>query len=205
MSIRLVGILTSIAVSVALAVGLTSAYYLQSRPDGEATLNARALANSRPLEDFTLQYADGDAFTRQDLLGRWTVLSFGFTHCPDVCPTTLAFFRDELRLLEEDDEQAKVTFMFVSVDPQRDLPEKLAAYVHSFDPRIQAVTGGLNELKAFTKQFGAHFAYEGEGDQYQVAHSPQFFLISPEGHWTALYTPPVGRGKVAMDLAKLIH
>ncbi len=151
---------------------------------------------------FNLTDSKGQSFTRDSLLGKWTVLSFGFTHCPDICPTTLAYFRDELNALPAD---APVQFVFIGVDPERDPPEQLGAYINTFHPAIKGVTGSVADVTAFASNFFAYFKKEGIAKDgiYGMAHSPQYFLINPEGQWHVLYTPPMPRGALAIDLKNL--
>lgn len=178
------------------------AYVITQQITENPIVNGRAIEPSRPLRDFQLIDTKGKPFKMTNLIGQWTVLSFGFTHCPDICPATLAFYRDEIELL--DDKKSKTQFVFVSVDPERDELDKLDQYVKAFHPEIKALTGSEKQLRDFVKMFGAYFNKEGSGEGYQVAHTPYLFLISPDGHWKAFYVQPLGRGKVAMDLARLI-
>ncbi|MFW7380369.1 MAG: SCO family protein [Oligoflexus sp.] len=182
-------------------VPITS-YFITQQIKTDAIVNGRAIEPSRPLREFKLTDSKGQPFKLASLIGHWTVLSFGFTHCPDVCPATLAYYRDEIEFLE--DKLSKTQFVFVSVDPDRDRLEILDEYVRAFHPKIKGVTGSEEELQNFVKMFGAYFAKEGSGEGYQVAHTPYLFLIDPEGRWKAFYVQPLGRGKVAMDLARLI-
>lgn len=156
------------------------------------------------LASFALTDSKGESFDKSDFLGRWTVLSFGFTHCPDVCPTTLAYFRDELNALDPDAKE-EVQFVFVGVDPERDPAPELGTFTARFHPDIRAVTGGLPELTNFAKIFHAYFKKEGltEDGLYSLAHSPQYFVINPEGRWRVLYTPPLTKGALALDLQNL--
>lgn len=156
------------------------------------------------LQDFKLSDSQGESFEKDDFLGRWTVLSFGFTHCPDVCPTTLAYFRDEIKALDPAAKD-KTQFVFVGVDPERDPAPALGAFTANFHPEIKAVTGSIPELEKFAKIFHAYFKKEGQTKDglYNLAHSPQYFVINPKGEWRVLYTPPMAKGALALDLQKL--
>ncbi len=162
------------------------------------------LSPTEELADFTLETAQGQTFTKQQLLGKWSILSFGFTHCPNVCPTTLGYFRDELNALPEDS-KPNTQFIFVSVDPERDTSQRLASYAQGFHPDIIALRGSIPELQKVAKIFHAYFRKEDPTPEglYNLAHSPQYFLINPEGKWQILYTPPLNKGVLALDLTNL--
>lgn len=182
-----------------------SVYLLLQRGSRDsASISGTELIPAQNIGEFNLQDVFGRPFTRADLLGRWTVLSFGFTHCPDVCPVTLANFRDELDALPLTSRN-RMQFIFVTVDPERDTPELFKSYVHKFHTAIRPMTGSLPELKNFAGHFNASFAKEGLGEVglYSMAHSPQYFVINPEGRWQVLYSPPLVKGRLATDLKSL--
>ena len=179
-----------------------TSYFLMSQLQTTEIEYGRMLSKARDIAPFTLQDQFGQEFTEQRLKGKWSLVTFGFTNCPDVCPTAMASFRDEIKLLDE--QKSSVQFIFVSVDPERDTPEVLRDYSAYFHPDIIALTGKLPELKNLASNLSVHFQKQGSGDKYTMAHSPQFFLIDPQGKWTAMYTPPLARGKIAMDLSRVV-
>lgn len=190
-----------------LAIAGTTSFLLTQEFGSKLSLESGKIVRpARELPKFSLS-SEAGTFSNEDLLNKWTILAFGFTNCPDICPATMAFYRDELKLL--DDESELVQFVMISVDPQRDTPEKLAAYAKSFDSRIITLTGENEELKKIAKSLGAGFAKEvipgDDSGQYSMAHSPYVYLINPEGQWQGLYNPPIGRGKLAMDVSRLIQ
>ena len=136
--------------------------------------------NPRPIGAFTLQDHHGQAFTREHLDGAWTFMFFGYTHCPDICPTTLA----TLRRVEHDLAEhvsAPRQHVLVSVDPARDTVEHLAGYVSSFGPAFLGVTGNDGELSKLAREVGAVF-FRGEpepDDSYFVDHTASIMLIDP--------------------------
>lgn len=182
----------------------TTSYLITQKLAKTPMLNGRTLQPSRQLPEFELESTKGKPFGLGDMLGKWSVLSFGFTHCPDICPATLAYFRDELESLSTD-AQDRVQFIFVSVDPERDSREAMQAYIDAFDERIIGLRGSQEQLEHLASAFGAYFHKEGSGENYQMAHSPHFFLISPDGQWHAFYTPPLERGGLAVDLQRLTY
>ena len=189
--------------AIAAAVGL----WLGSRtfaPSGPRLSVAVMYPAPRELPDFTLQRADGAALTKADWQGRWTVAFFGYTNCPDVCPTTLATFKQVFAKLTADGVAGKVRFDFISVDPQRDTPDVLAKYVGYFDKDFVAATGTDDELTRVTRALGLIYSREptGNGD-YAVDHSASAVIIDPQGREVGLFRPPFDAKAIAQDLATL--
>lgn len=170
-------------------------------PTGAVKMYAQVMSQKNELRPFELVDANGQNFNATDLIGKWTVLTFGYTSCPDVCPMAMAYFRDEMKDLPE----KEVQFIFISVDPGRDTPEKLKTYATFFDPRIRMLTGSEDELLRLAQNLHAYFDVpEAKRDNYGVAHSPQYYLIGPKGTWEAFYSPPLPKGALAEDLKKLL-
>lgn len=137
------------------------------------------------LQDFTLPASTGGMVSLRDLHGRWTLLFFGYTHCPDFCPTTLVDFRQIKRALGED--AAEVAFVFVSVDAERDTPEVLARYLAPFDPDFIGLSADEATLQRIQPDFGMYYAIRRDTapanrpDLYLVDHSTRTYLIDPQG------------------------
>ncbi len=134
---------------------------------------------------FALIDHNGKAITHRDLEGRPTLIFFGFTHCPDVCPTTLMEISKVFEVLGP---QAKVAALFMSVDPERDTPALLKDYVSNFDSRIIGVTGPRESVDATLKTFRV-FARrtKGEGDSYSVDHSSLVYLMDKQGRFATAF------------------
>ena len=130
----------------------------------------------------------------EDFRGKAVVLFFGFTHCPDVCPTTLADIAGVLKGLGADADRVQV--LFVSVDPERDTPELLDKYVRAFDPRILALRGDLAATQRTAKEFKIYFEKRKQGDSYTVDHSAQSYVLDPQGRLRLL----VRHDRIAQDL-----
>ena len=156
------------------------------------------------MPDFRLTRSDGQALTLADWNGHWTVAFFGYTNCPDVCPTTLATFKQVWKLLDAGT-TAKVRFDFVSVDPSRDTPELLARYVGYFNKDFIAATGSDEELTGLTRALGLVYSHEqtARGD-YAVDHSASAVIIDPQGRQIGLFRPPFEAAKIAADLTRLV-
>ncbi len=210
MSSRLSAPLLIVVAAVAGGLGLWSAQRFYAPPAASAgganAAYAAALMYPEPraVVPFKLVRGGGGAFTDADLKGRWSLLFFGFTHCPDVCPTTLGTFAQVHRKLVGTRPLADVQMVFVSVDPERDTPDKVAEYAKYFDPDIVGATGDLDTLMALTPGLGVVFMKSAQpnGD-YTVDHSANAVLIDPQGRMAGLFRPPLDAGKIADDLVKI--
>jgi protein SCO1 len=129
-----------------------------------------------------------------DFRGKAVVLFFGFTHCPDVCPTTLADLAGVMKALGADADRVQV--LFVTVDPERDTPQDLDQYVHAFDPRFIALRGDPAATARVAKEFKIYYEKRKQGDTYTVDHSAQSYVIDPAGRLRLL----VRHDRLAEDL-----
>ncbi len=163
------------------------------------------LAQRRVLPDFALTDDVGRPLTLRELRGRPTLVFFGFTNCPDVCPTTLA------RLAQTAKAAAlpQLRVLFISVDPARDTPETLGRYVHAFDPRFTGATGTAAAIDNLTREFGVAVQRVDLGaGQYTMDHSAAVFLLDDQARIVGILTPPFNAGQIAADLrrvAPLLH
>lgn len=158
-------------------------------------LDATVLPKARILQDFSLTDKNGNAFSVANLKGQWNFLFFGFTHCPDVCPTTLAVMKNVWKQLPtQPGEKGHPNLVFVSVDPDRDKVDNLKQYIEFYHPDFNAVTGKLNQLDRLTNQIGILYGYDeknGENDNdYIVNHSSQLIVVDPKGRMRAVISPP---------------
>lgn len=193
----------------ALVAGLwfgATAYRKLSTP-GPVVLEAGTLLTEpRPLADFALTDQDGRPFSLANLRGAWTFLAIGYTYCPDVCPMTLATFKTVDRLIVEGASArgvaARPRFLFVSVDPGRDTPERLAQYVRYFNPAFLGATGEDVQLRALAAQLGLLYArVEGQDTAmgYLMDHSATIVLVDPEGRLSAIFSAPQDATRMASD------
>jgi protein SCO1/2 len=129
----------------------------------------------------TLELADTSGRVRHldDFRGKAVVLFFGFTHCPDVCPTTLADLAGVMKALGPQADRVQV--LFVTVDPERDTPQDLDQYVHAFDSRFIALRGDPAATQRVAKEFKIYYEKRKQGDTYTVDHSAQSYVIDPQG------------------------
>jgi protein SCO1 len=177
---------------------------LQSPAPVELTTGTR-ISPAREIEAFTLVSHLGQPFERQALSGHWTLMFFGFTHCPDVCPATLATLVDARRRLDRLDAGELPQIVFVSVDPERDSPATLAGYVARFDPSVTGVTGSIAAIDAFASRMGvAHQKVPMSDGDYMVDHSAFVLLLDPQARQAAVFTPPHSAERLAADYLKML-
>ncbi len=194
-------LLTVVAVLAFMLVVVSGFIYRIGQPrlmsDSELQANGLYLMDPpRDIGEFELVDHRGDPFTQANLEGRWSLLFFGFTHCPDVCPTTMAFldgFVAELEGTEAED----TSVVMISVDPARDTVEQLASYVPYFNPEFTGVTGEFLDLFRVATNLNTPFRkVPGQGEDYQVDHSANVVLINPRGDYHGFFKAP-------LDLAKM--
>ena len=157
---------------------------------------------------FTLTDQDGQRVSDTDFDGKYRLVYFGFTYCPDVCPVDLQVIGQGLRKLEQDDPEtaAKVQPIFISVDPERDRPPVLKEFVRAFHPRLIGLTGTPEEVEKVAKSFGVYFKKQGEegAENYLVDHSRIAMLFGPEGEPIAIIPHDEGADGVARELERWV-
>lgn len=186
-------------------IGATGGAWLASQSLDRPALPALAagtwLGEGRDIGEPRLIDAGGRPFGRRDFAGHPGVIFFGFTHCPDVCPATLA-------MLASAAEQAGLPDLrvyLVSVDPERDTPAALGAYVRAFDEDFIGLTGQLPDIEAFARTLGsARVRVDLPGGGYTVDHSATLFLLDRDARLVAVFTPPFATARLAGDLAKAV-
>ena len=152
---------------------------------------------------FTLVDQNGKPFTDANLKGKWQLVFFGYTHCPDVCPTALndlSLALDQLGAKKQD-----VGIVFISVDPDRDTPPVLKSYVESFGGPIVALTGTPAEVAQAAKDYKVFYAKHPRADGgYDMDHSALIYIMDPKGRFTATFTPDDTSDTMAKRLRKLL-
>ena len=185
------------ATLVAVAAGLVALFgqrWLQAPPPDTVTIGA----------PFALTASDGRTVTDADYRGRYMLVTFGFTHCPDVCPTTLAAVATALDRLG--DKADRVQPILITVDPERDTPAVLAAYVQAFHPRLIGLTGGTAEIEALVAAYRVYAekaAPDATGD-YQVDHTAAVFLMDPDGRFLTLFSSTLDAEALAAGLNQYV-
>ncbi len=159
-------------------------------------------SDRRPLRNWSLVDHRGETFDEYRFAGRWTVVFAGYLSCPDVCPTTMATMHTAKTLLEGVD----LDVVFISVDPERDTTEDLAAYISHFDPSFIGVTGTRTAIDHAIEQLGASYRIgESPGAHYSVEHSTSLFVVDPTGDVAAYVLRPTDPVRIAADLQSAMH
>jgi len=175
-------------------------------PTAESALPQGITALDQVVSDFTLTNHKGEEMHLSDLQGKLVVMSFGYTHCPGVCPITLAQFGRVRNLLGED--AAQVQFVFVSVDGARDTPERLAQYLPVFNADILGLTGEDATVRAIISEYGGEYTLNNAGglrENYTVDHTASKFLIDADGHWRRTYSYNLAPDVIAADIQALLR
>ena len=192
----------------AIAAAAASAALLWRGPGGPpvALATGTLLEPRRDLPDFSLIDEHGLRFTRSDLKGHWSMLFFGYTNCPDLCPTTLSVLAVMAKRLRAAGERSRPRVVFVSVDAKRDTPARLAQYVPYFDPEFTGVTAtDQPSIEAVARQFGVEASIIPQPDgSYSVEHSGAIFVVDPAGRLSAILTGPFSAEALQSDFRRIV-
>lgn len=153
--------------------------------------------------DYQLSYSDGKPASLRDFKGKYVMLFFGFTQCPDVCPTTLARASEIKRLLGADGDKLQV--VFVTVDPERDTGPLLAEYMRAFDPTFVAVRGNLEQTAKAAKDFKIFYRKVPSGSSYTMDHTALTYLFDANGKIRLAVKHEQTAQQVAADVRLLMH
>ena len=185
--------LTSLVAIASLGVGLVLKSTIQPAAVSAPSVKQFALIDQtgQPVDDTTYR-------------GRWLLVFFGFTRCPDICPTSMIFASDLLQNLGPLSETLNVAF--VTVDPERDTPSALKDYLANFDQRIIGLTGSMAQIAAVTDAFGVHHAKRKieVQDDYTMDHSTAFYLVDPNGGFRRAYNLQRGADQMTADIRSAI-
>jgi protein SCO1/2 len=166
--------------------------------------NAVLYPQARVIPQFHLTQAGGQPLSLDDWRGHWNIVYFGYTNCPDVCPTTLATFKQVSKDLGQRNLGARVRFNFISVDPERDTPEQLHRYVAFFSPDFIAATGNDQELTSLSRALGLVYSRTTAANgNVEVDHSGSAVIIDPQGRLVGMFRPPFVAHALSADLAAL--
>ena len=165
------------------------------------------LPNPRVLPAFSLQQSDGTPLTVDDLKGHWTVVFLGFTHCPDICPTTLAQLAAAQKQWGALPAATRPRVLFLSTDPERDSPKATGDYAHAFHADTLAATAPIPQLEAFARSLSLVFMKapgpSGDPADYTIDHSAAFVLLDPQVRMAGVAQPPFDIRAIATDLELL--
>lgn len=199
-----------LAAFVALVLGLTVNKVLNSKGDGTdkvALLDAGIvlLPQSRNLPALSLTNQNGEAVAVDSFKDKWSLLFFGYTFCPDICPATLAQLR-QLQGLLPAETRDRLRVVLVTVDPHRDTPEQLKKYLGFFDPAFQGLTGAQDDIQKLANGVSIPFIpADTSQENYTVDHSGNLVIIGPDGTQRGFIRAPLNNDKLAAQLPSLLQ
>jgi protein SCO1/2 len=187
---------------------LVAAMFLLPRGHVAAPANATLIADAEPLPAFALADTAGEPVTAARLEGRFSVLFFGYTNCPDVCPLTLQVLSAMMRNLRDSDPklapEALPQVVFVSVDPARDSPERIRSYLDAFDKSFVGATASDEALAPLLKTLGVGvMEQEHHGEHYTMTHSSTLYFTGPRAELIAVSSAPHDPATLAADYLKI--
>lgn len=199
-----------LVVAVAMGLGLWAAERFYGKAAGpQPELEAvRLFPQPRTLPAFALRQSDGTQLLPGELKGHWTLVFLGFTHCPDVCPTTLAELAQAQQQWQAMPASTRPRVLFVSVDPERDSSDRIGEYAHGFHRDTLAATADIPALEGFARSLSMVFAKVpaadgAPADQYSVDHSATIAVLDPEARMAGVILPPFAPKAIAADLRAL--
>jgi protein SCO1/2 len=196
----------------ALAAGLGlfagQRWFATHAPAAPALQAVKLFDHPRELPPFSLQQSDHTQLVPGELKGHWTLVFLGFTHCPDVCPTTLAQLAQAQKQWTSLPDPTRPRVLFVSVDPERDSPDAIGEYAHGFDRDTLAATTDVPALEAFARSLSMVFAKVpapagAPADQYSIDHSASIAVLDPQARMAGVIMPPLDPHAIATDMAAL--
>jgi protein SCO1/2 len=195
-----------IIIILATVAGILSARFFLQRAVEQDELSATRFPESRVVQPFELVDHNSGVFDNAALEQHWSFLFFGYTYCPDVCPTTLSVLNSIAQRLQDVD--ADIRFVMVTVDPARDTPERLAEFVTYFNGDFLGVTGTDQGLEQLTRQLGILYErvqQEPGSESYLMDHTAAVFLFDPDGRYHAVFSPPLSVEAIAGDFRKMLQ
>jgi cytochrome oxidase Cu insertion factor (SCO1/SenC/PrrC family) len=193
---------------IALVLGCGGSWYVQNSKPVKLEVGRWYGDQAKTLADFELRDQNNQPFGIAQLKGKWNLLYFGFTHCPDICPVSLQAMADMMEAIDDKHVSDDIRVTFVSVDPDRDTPALLKSYVEYFNPSFIGATAPLPELKKLTTSIGiVHKLEKNSDDQasYLVSHSGAIVLLNPQAEFSGLFSAPHDALAMARDMTKIIE
>lgn len=196
-----------LAIVIVLGSALLAGIFVATKSaEPEELRSARILPVANPIAEFSLLNQFGESITSDVFRGQWDLVFFGFTHCPDICPTTLQTLSSAKHTLADNGATELPRIVLVSVDPERDTPDILRRYVEYFGDANLGITGGLDDIGNFASATGIYFQKTQEDDDgYSVDHSAAVLAINPEGEFAALFSAPHTVADYVHDLPILMN
>jgi protein SCO1 len=195
----------AVAAGLVIGVAVALAVFPQARealmPAAGPVTSGKALVGG----PFTLTNDTGKQVTEKDYRGRYMLVFFGYTSCPDICPAGLQLISAAIENLGP--KADRIAPLFISVDPERDTPEKLAAYVKNFNPRLVGLTGTPEEITAVTKAYKVYYKKvpnEASPGDYAMDHTSIIYLMDPSGEFVTHFTPTTTVEEMTAKLDKVL-
>tara|TARA_B110000259_G_scaffold45423_1_gene52657 strand:+ start:9452 stop:10072 length:621 start_codon:yes stop_codon:yes gene_type:complete len=193
---------------VALVLGLGGSWFAQNSKPIKLEVGRWFGEQARTLVDFELRDQNNQPFGEKQLKGKWSLLFFGYTHCPDICPISLQAMAEMMKAIDDKHVREDLQVAFISVDPARDTPALLKSYVEYFNPSFIGATAVLPELKKLTASIGIAHKLEKKSDEqesYLVSHSGAIVLLNPQAEFSGLFSAPHDALAMARDMTKIIE
>ena len=201
---RKITLILVIAIAAGLGLALSNSFFggKHTQIPLPALQTAKLIDSPRALPPFSLASTQGP-ITPEQLKGHWTVIFIGFTHCPDVCPTTLTDLARAQAIWAASDLPNKPKLLFVSIDPERDTPKLIAEYAAFFSKDTLTATTAEPQLAEFIRALGLVYMKVPQGNSYTMDHSATLLLLNPKAEFAGLIRPPLKPEALAQDLITL--
>ncbi|TVP90798.1 MAG: SCO family protein [Pseudomonadaceae bacterium] len=194
--------------AVAVVIGLTVNKVTRPAPLDREQLSRAGIflfEQPRSIPEVSMRSAADEPWGREDLVGQWDLLFFGYTFCPDICPTTMAELRQVVTSLP-DDQRERMQVTMVSVDPNRDTPDQMSSYLGFFNAGFKGATGEPDELAQLAQALSvAYIEPDTSTENYLVDHSGQVILVDPQGQYAGFIRPPLKPQELAQWLPRVMQ
>lgn len=192
----------------AILYGMWTQHWLHNfiKPEPLTLMTGTLLPQPLPIQSFHLTDINNKSFTNNNFKNQWSMVFFGFTNCPQLCPTTLSVLNQAYKKLQQD-QVVLPQVVFVSVDPERDSATKIKDYLASFNPAFIGVSGNEENIRILMQQFNIAYAKILQGDSaqsYRIDHSGTILLVDPAGKLQAIFSTPHNANNIASDYEKIV-
>lgn len=192
----------------ALLFGLWTRHNAHAQPEKPTLQTATIFSQPRNIAPFQLTDDNNKPFTAENLKGHYSLVFFGFTHCPDLCPTTLSMLNQTYKTLASQSNIPLPQIIFISVDPEQDTPAVIKTYLSSFNTAFLGATGTTKQLDELTQEMSvlyAKVAQAGDPSHYTIDHSGTIIIVDPQGQFYGVFTMPHDAQKIAADMRNLLR
>jgi protein SCO1/2 len=196
-----------IITSLAIVLGFASALFLLKPKPVQLQAVTWLGEQAKPLPVFELIDHNNKPFNNETIKGKWQLMFFGYTNCPDICPDTLTMLVNMVDQIKDEKVLEQLQITFISVDPERDSMEKMKAYVTYFNKDFMSARAEIDSVNTLTDATGIlHYIVKSKDeDVYEVAHSGSLILVDPQSRFTGVFSSPHDSSKIAHDLTALIN